>query len=672
MTPGHRSALDRYYYSLPEATKVLKAQGKNISINDLLHYGVQGTVRFFIHIPSGIMVRQIPESPLYRDNPQPKLLILSPLQCGEIECNKTIEHSDFPSAYNNLYSYTEAPPYPHNSQSLEKKYWQTIDSNDAIKQISITPKLIHLAHTELDQLIQRLDSTSRPPVEFIPQFDEQLQQEIKLRCYSFEDALEKAKEKIDGFTEIDLLRYGYFEKLTFLIQRPKNLNVAIAHQGNPNATNIIPNPIPDLLALNPEDCYQIEIFGRTKRTDFKVGFLCHHRTLIPILPKPTPDLILEALESSNLPAAKNYRLRVDTITNGSLRWRNYNQNVTYAFEINKNSIYVIRSEFDRLIAEESFPDKIGQNKTPYTPAFTISEITKYCLSPKKFITLSDAAKLAKCYTNELLIHASQGVIELLTPVPCEISLCQTQHPVDNIDELRKSKLDIYASVDKIPQLLVLENEDCEAIAINGHIKKGFFEKGYSFKFGQLVQQTPYYLLHIKCFSQANTPPSDSDKCRGVWLTFYLDKPKEIDVTVDRIFIELSKFQELIESSPDILKTKNDIFIETEPSMSDQLNSVSPETISAVSCNPLRTNLTDDAVLTGDISAPIDRVTMNEFIDSAGISRTTINNRAKDKKKYPDFPTKYKIEENGHVYFLKSEVDAWIRKNPPRNRKRKEN
>ena len=86
---------------------------------------------------------------------------------------------------------------------------------------------------------------------------------------------------------------------------------------------------------------------------------------------------------------------------------------------------------------------------------------------------------------------------------------------------------------------------------------------------------------------------------------------------------------------------------------------------------MRTNLTDDAVLTGDISAPIDRVTMNEFIDSAGISRTTINNRAKDKKKYPDFPTKYKIEENGHVYFLKSEVDAWIRKNPPRNRKRKE-
>ena len=163
MTPGHRSALDRYYYSLPEATKVLKAQGKNISINDLLHYGVQGTVRFFIHLPSGIRARQILESLARENDLQPNLLILSPFQCGEIECNKIIADSDFPSAYASLYSYAEVPPYPRTIEILEQMYWQTIDSNDAITPIPISQKTIHIAHTELAQLIQLLNSTYRPP-----------------------------------------------------------------------------------------------------------------------------------------------------------------------------------------------------------------------------------------------------------------------------------------------------------------------------------------------------------------------------------------------------------------------------------------------------------------------------------------------------------------------------
>ena len=594
------------------------------------------------------------------------------MQCGEIECNKIAIHSDFPSAYDSLYSPLEIPPYLKNLQFFEEMHWQTIDINDEITPIQITPKTIHIAHTELIQLIQLLDVPYRPPVEFTTQYDEQLQHEINLRCYSFEDALKIAKEKIDGFTEIDLLRYGYFEKLTFLIQRPKNLAIAIAHQRNPVATPIIPIPEPNLLAIHPEDCYQIEIFGSTTRTDFKVGFLCHHRTLIPICPKQTTDLILEPIASSNVKFIKNYRLRVDTKTNGTLRWRTYNQSGPYAFEINKNALHVIQPEFDRLIAAESMSNKIGQIELPYIPEFTISDITKYLLSPKNFITLLDAANFAKCDTNELLIHASQGKIELLTPVPCEIAICQTRQPINSIGELRKSKTDIYASVKEIPQLFVLENEDCETIAANGRIKRGNFKIGYSFNTGQLVQRIPYYLSYMKSFSQANAPSSDSIKCKGLWLTFYIDKPKEIDITVDRIFIELSKFQELIKSSPDIFKPKNDSFIETNRCMSDQLNSGSPETISAVSCDPLRTDLIPDAISIEDISATEEFVTVNEFMEMAGISRTLITTKTKKGYEDPDFPTKIKNEKNGHVHFLKSEVDAWIRKNPPRNRKQKQN
>ncbi len=672
MTSGNSSALNRLYYPLSEAAKVLKAQGKSLSVYDLLHYGVQGFVRFFIHLPPGMRARRILGLLHCENEQQPSLLILSPLQCGEIECNKMAKHSDFPSAYASLYSPQEIPPYPKDPESLEEINWQTVDSNDEITSIPITPKTIHIACTELDQLINILDGPYRPPVEFTPQFDEQIQQEINLRCYSFEDALKIAKEKINGFTEINLLRYGYFEKLTFLIQRPKNLSVAIVIQGDPPfITNIIPIPKPDLLALHPEDCYQIEILGSTTRTDFKFGFLCHRRSIIPTFPKPTPDLIFETVELSNVNIIENYRLRVETKLNGSWRWHTYNQRGTYALEINKNTLYVIRSEFDRLIAAESISNKIEQIESPYIPEFTISDIAKFYLSPKHFITLSDAANLAKCYTNELLIHASQGTIELLTPVPCEIAICQTRQPVNHIDELRESQIDIYASVEEIPQLFVLENEDCEAIAINGRIKRGYFKQGYSFKFSQLVRRTPYYQHCTNHLSQPNSTASDSNKREGVWMTFFLDKPKEIDITVDRIFIELSKFQELIKSSPDAFKTNNDSFIETERSVSDRLNSLGIETSSAVNCKTMRTDLIPDAISIEDISATEELVTVNEFMEMAGISRTTITNKSNDKVNYPDFPTKFENREKTHVYFIKSEVEAWIRKNPRHNRKRKQ-
>jgi len=77
MTSGNSSTFNRYYYPLLEATKVLKAQGKSLSVYDLLHYGVQGVVRFFIHLPSGMRVRRIFGSLQYEHDQQANLLILS-------------------------------------------------------------------------------------------------------------------------------------------------------------------------------------------------------------------------------------------------------------------------------------------------------------------------------------------------------------------------------------------------------------------------------------------------------------------------------------------------------------------------------------------------------------------------------------------------------------------
>ena len=86
---------------------------------------------------------------------------------------------------------------------------------------------------------------------------------------------------------------------------------------------------------------------------------------------------------------------------------------------------------------------------------------------------------------------------------------------------------------------------------------------------------------------------------------------------------------------------------------------------------MRTDLIPDAISIEDISATEELVTVNEFMEMAGISRTTITNKSNDKVNYPDFPTKFENREKTHVYFIKSEVEAWIRKNPRHNRKRKQ-
>lgn len=676
MTLRNSSALNRHYYPLSEATKTLKGWGTNLSINDLLHHGAQGRVRFFIHVPSGTRVRQIRESPQCNNYPQPTLLILSPLHCGEIECNKSTEQSDFPSAYASLYSYTENPPYPKDSESIESMYWQAIDSNGEIERIRITLQTICICHSELTQLHQWIDSAYKPPIEFSLEIDEPLKTEINLRCYSFEDALNIAKGKIDGFTEIHLLRYGYFEKLTFLIPRPKTLAITIAHENDPLSTPIAEFLPPDLLALHPEDCYQIEIFGSTQRTDYKTGFLCSSRTLIPYPPSAKSDLIYDVIRPYNLLTIGNYRLRANTEIDDNLIWRTYYGSSKFQFVIQKENVYVLRSEFDPMINVVSKNEDPTQYEFEYTPEFTFSVFSKYILSPKKFATLHEASKLAKCSETQLLSCGSQGLIEFLTPVPCEIALCQAQEAVADLDILRRSQSSFVPPVSEIPQLLVVDKSDCKALTGIGQLKRGYFKAGYSIEGDQLRLCEPTYRIPVKPdFSMGDDDlpriPFNIEIPPGVWLTFYLDKPKEIDITVDRIFIELSRFKQLIESSTDIFKLQNESFCETERSRSDQFDLRSPEMISTASCETSRTDLTCDALLSNDISVSVEIVTKKQLADMAGISMTTINNKTKQGHKYedPDFPKKYINEKNGYVHFLKPEVDVWIRKNPPRNRKR---
>ena len=676
MTSGKRAALDRLYYPLLEATKALKTQGINLSVYDLLHYGVKGRSRFFVHVPAGIRVCPITNLTTNHDAQELKLLILSKLCCGEIECNREADESDFPSAYASLYSSSEYPQQHHNNNDrIERMYWRTIDANGMTQKIRITPQAICITANELSLLKKYIDSENDPPAEFHPKIDEHLQKEIELRCYSVKDALKMAERKIDGFTEIDLFRYGYYAKLSFLTPRPANLKIT-ASEGGSDSTIVTNQPPPDMLVLYPEDCFQIEIFGQTIRSEYKNGFLCKWKTLIPYSPKITPDSISEKLGPSPSLSLENHRLRVKTKLDETRRWRTWHESKSYPLEIRKDNLYLMRSEFDPLIEAASKSGGIPETEIEYTPAFTISEITKYNLSPKKFASLSELAKLAKCSESLILSTAADNAHQFFTPVPCEIALCQA---IANSNLTKISHTRVPANVREIPQLLVIDYNDCETVVASGHHKQGAFKLGYSFENNELVPCYPNYSKEIMDSNQEGIGQGSStknaannhDEITKVWLTFYQDKPIEIDITFDRIFIELTESDRssLLADVRKILSKRcsdQTSFPIESGGLDDPIDREIAHHMSLIY------NQSSETGNPASVDALGDRVTVKEFMEMAGISRTTITNRTKRKDKYPDFPTKFDNDEKTRVFFRRPEVDAWIRKNPHLNRKRKQN
>ena len=666
--------INRLYYPLSEAIKTLKGWGTNISINDLLHYGVQGKVRFFIHVPSGIRVDRIPAHPQHINDRQPNLLILSPSHCGEIECNQSTSQSDFPSAYADLYSVVENPLCVRNLQNPDSFYWRTIDSDKKALPIPITKQAICIRHSELAQLDQLIDSTDKPPVEFSPIIDEQLQNEINRLCYSFEQATIEAKKKINGFSDNDLLRYGYWGKLTFITPRPANVNINTVAARHSDILQSFNRDLPDMLALDPQSCYQIEIFGQIKLWEFKSGFLCKFRTLIPFPPSAKWDWTYEVLPSTNSLYLENYRLRVDAKNENNALWRTYHGSNAFPIAIQKENLYVLRSEFDSMIHVASKTHDPTQYEFEYTPEFTISDITKYILSPKNFATLSDAAKIAKCSEIQLLEYGSQGSIEFFTPVPCEIALCQAKEAIESLEILRKSQTSLVTLVESTPQVLALNKDDCNTLANNGRLKRGEFATGYSIAGNKLILRNPVYGIPWQLdfsFKNEDHPPAIfyKETPPGVWLTFYQNTPIEIDVTYDRIFVELNHFNLAISTLKINASIGDHCSDEIHDPSSESEGSGDHELNAVENSDESQDDHTEAVTQQTAKFAPDKIVTYAQIMEMANLSRSTVNNKIRRSEKFNDneFPKRHKNPINKRVHFLKSEFDAWLIKNPPRDR-----
>lgn len=551
--------------------------------------------------------------------------------------------------------------------------WQTIDSQNNIAPIRITPQTICINHTELSQLSQFIDEASRPPGELSRYLYEQRLQEINLRCYSFEDALKIAKEKISCFTERNLLRYGYYEKLSFLTPFPPNMDISIVEAGSTSTQLPSMTHKPDTLALDPEDCYQIEIFGQAIRSDYRTGFRCKLKTLIPYLPSYDSDFSLQCTSLEQSVFFDDYRPRVKAAET-NLRWRTCFGSQVFPLDIRKDNIFVIRSEFDPLIDAASRTQDTTESQIVYTPNFSISEITQYHLSPKKFVTLSEAAKLTEYSEAQLLINT---MLEFLTPVPCEIALCQARQPVRDFQTIWSIEGILPAKVDQIPQLLVLGGDDCKAVAAHGKQKQKVFKRGYSFEKNELVPRTPYYSSGTLDPNQEGTQKADSTSTRtpeppvGVWLTFYQDKPIEIEITSDRIFLDRMSLNNGIQIAETLGLIRHDEtanVISANFSSGKSNHSAEASTVATIETSENDQSLDASNGVLGD--TPEEIVTIKKFLDMAKISRSTLINRTRPDSRYydPEFPIKITNTKNGRVHFKKLEVDAWIAKNPPRDRK----
>lgn len=674
MMPENISPINRLYYPLSEAIKALKVWGKTLSIGDLLHYGVLGKVRFFIHVPSGIQVRGIQQFQNYLKGLQPSLLILSPLHCSELECNRATQQSLFPSAYPSVYSFTEIPGYNNNFNFSESMCWQTIDSQNNNAPIRITPQTICISHTELSKLSQFIDEANRPPGGLSQQLYEQRMQEINLRCYSFEDALKIAREKISCFTERNLLRYGYYEKLSFLTPLPANISISIVEAGSTPIQYSVFLSRPDMLRLDPEDCYQIEIFGQARRYDYRTGFRCMLKTLIPYPPSYDSDFSSQCSSLEHLMSLDDYRPRVKAAET-NLRWHTCSDSkVLSILHIRKDNIFVIRSEFDPLIDAASRAQDTTESQIVYTPNFSISEITQYHLSPKKFVTLSEAAELTEYSEAQLLINTG---LEFLTPVPCEIALCQAREPVRDFETIGSIEGILPTEVDQVPQLLVLGHDDCKSVAAHGKHKQRVFKRGYSFEKNELVPRTPYYCSGLVDSNQEGRQQVDSTSTRtpeppvGVWLTFYQDKPIEIEITSDRIFLDRMSLNIGVQTAETLGLIRHDEtanVISANFSSGKSNHSAEASTVATIEASENDQSLDASNGVLGD--TPEEIVTITKFLDMAKISRSTLINRTRPDSRYydPEFPIKITNTRNGRVHFKKLEVDAWIAKNRPRDRK----
>ncbi|MFZ1548212.1 MAG: hypothetical protein WAT12_14120, partial [Candidatus Nitrotoga sp.] len=160
----------RIYYSLEEATKIIKAS-KNIEAagavtftkEDLLHFASMGKIRLITAVPSNVDIYYGHHDSYHDTTPltHPDLLVLKSSYCRQIEFNIELEQSDFNDGFM-VDRYGNVHSWPPSSPERGRLVWRTRNADELIK-IKITQDRLFVMSFDLasfldGKLPQQLES----------------------------------------------------------------------------------------------------------------------------------------------------------------------------------------------------------------------------------------------------------------------------------------------------------------------------------------------------------------------------------------------------------------------------------------------------------------------------------------------------------------------------------
>lgn len=497
--------------------------------------------------------------------------------------------------------------------------------------------------------------------------------------YSFADALRIIQSSLPHCTADYLLYCGLMGRISFFVHVPSQYDVVAYDTVRRTAYRV---PVsPRLMVVDSLDCGNIEWGKKTSQSSFHSGYVfngTHLNQILPTTPQswsalgivwkiiepvplattsgsvtnPTPEINAPLKDSPsirNTPDGSNYNFSLIEIAPNQIKSIELTVSEKNLFATHEGIIRLIELECWLTSAMESFaavPDKSQENyESLYQKTLKAGKqaSSQYETQPSKFnrpspslyFSLQEAVDAVKsdhpsCTIQTLLEFGTAHKLIFVTPLPTNI-------------ELRSGKFEqvngvIFAS----PKLLVVESDTCATILRDGKVKLGRFPRGHGYNVG------PYEI------SPLALPFGGSDP-RYQWETFCDDKPCEIEISVDDLYVVQSNLANLVLNEPGPWGAENEsLSAEGQPSSDDNNIESTTKPLSAQ-----KNGVADHEERPATIS---EREVMRRLgrSRSAIVSYQKVNHDSYD----PTFPKKQKVPGSRHrIEYIAEDIDRWARAHP---------
>lgn len=462
------------HYSFEEALQFIKAKFRNFTRENLLNHGFQGDVIFFMKVPLGLRINSsIISKYSSLQEITPNYLIISPLECEEIELNEVCYQNAFEKGcvYDESLGFLDAlPNYDPNPYSSITPQWRTF----RYYRIPITIKNLQVTHSELICLSQIIEfrlsvDNNQPDVS-----DKSFFKTIPKSLVSLTDA---SAGTLDC-RPLDLLRRAIQRNLILFARVPAGISVRSSSASDYDS-GVEYLPQPQFLAINALDCTEIYNNGSVFISNFHEGYIAdyfgHLKRITPADERPE-------------------------LADENPSWRIYQDNELLSLDLTCQHLYAMQSDIAELLDQDECQD------------LKISKASMALLLQKDFVSLERAVELAKlthpeCTMNHLLRIGHQGRFNIITPIPVAIEVRKyAPGPSNNV---------AFNTSAEYPVFLELFRDTCLDIERYGKTEAYNFSSEYWIFDNQLQRKS------VNSWSLA---------------TYYNDNSHEIELTPDRLFI----------------------------------------------------------------------------------------------------------------------------------------